>query len=129
MGIESPVHLLFIAVVALIVLGPRRLPGLARALGQGIREFRGALAAGEEGDEEPPASPQAPAPAIAEAAAQPAPTAGSSIPGAPQPAAQDPSEPAAQSASEPAPQSELEPAARAASRPIVPETPEGPAGP
>jgi TatA/E family protein of Tat protein translocase len=46
MGIESPVHLLFIAVVALLVLGPKRLPGLARALGQGIREFRGAL---EEG--------------------------------------------------------------------------------
>jgi TatA/E family protein of Tat protein translocase len=43
MGIESPVHLLFIAAVALIVLGPKRLPGLARALGQGIREFRGAL--------------------------------------------------------------------------------------
>jgi TatA/E family protein of Tat protein translocase len=43
MGIESPVHLLFIAVVALLVLGPKRLPGLARALGQGIREFRGAL--------------------------------------------------------------------------------------
>jgi TatA/E family protein of Tat protein translocase len=43
MGIESPVHLLFIAVVALIVLGPKRLPRLARALGQGIREFRGAL--------------------------------------------------------------------------------------
>jgi TatA/E family protein of Tat protein translocase len=43
MGIESPVHLLFIAVVALIVLGPKRLPQLARALGQGIREFRGAL--------------------------------------------------------------------------------------
>ena len=46
MGIESPVHLVFIAAVALIVLGPKRLPALARALGQGIREFRGAL---EEG--------------------------------------------------------------------------------
>jgi len=43
MGIESPVHLLFIAVVALIVLGPKRLPDLARALGQGIREFRQSL--------------------------------------------------------------------------------------
>jgi TatA/E family protein of Tat protein translocase len=43
MGIENPVHLLFIALVALIVLGPKRLPALARALGQGLREFRGAL--------------------------------------------------------------------------------------
>jgi sec-independent protein translocase protein TatA len=46
-GIENPVHLLFIAVVALIVLGPKRLPGLARALGHGIREFREAIGQGE----------------------------------------------------------------------------------
>jgi sec-independent protein translocase protein TatA len=39
-GIESPVHLLFLGAVALIVLGPKRLPELARALGKGIREFR-----------------------------------------------------------------------------------------
>ena len=47
MGIENPVHLLFIGAVALVVLGPKRLPMLARALGQGIREFREALS--EEG--------------------------------------------------------------------------------
>jgi TatA/E family protein of Tat protein translocase len=46
-GIENPVHLLFIAIVALIVLGPKRLPGLARALGHGIREFREAIGQGE----------------------------------------------------------------------------------
>jgi sec-independent protein translocase protein TatA len=56
MGIESPVHLIFIAAVALIVLGPKRLPRLARALGQGIREFRGAI---EQGNS-PPAEPAAP---------------------------------------------------------------------
>jgi TatA/E family protein of Tat protein translocase len=43
MGIESPVHLLFLAAVALVVLGPKRLPELARALGKGMREFREAL--------------------------------------------------------------------------------------
>ncbi|MHB8240806.1 MAG: twin-arginine translocase TatA/TatE family subunit [Solirubrobacteraceae bacterium] len=43
MGIENPVHLIFIAVVALVVLGPKRLPELARALGHGIREFRDAV--------------------------------------------------------------------------------------
>jgi sec-independent protein translocase protein TatA len=42
-GIDSPTHLLFIAAVALIVLGPKRLPELARALGRGMREFRQAL--------------------------------------------------------------------------------------
>ncbi|MCW3031057.1 MAG: twin-arginine translocase TatA/TatE family subunit [Solirubrobacterales bacterium] len=48
MGIESPVHLLFVAVVALVVLGPKRLPALARALGQGIREFRQSLDIGAQ---------------------------------------------------------------------------------
>jgi sec-independent protein translocase protein TatA len=43
MGIENPVHLLFIAAVALIVLGPKRLPELAKALGHGVREFREAI--------------------------------------------------------------------------------------
>jgi TatA/E family protein of Tat protein translocase len=52
MGIENPLHLAFIAAVALIVLGPKRLPGLARALGQGIREFRAALSEGESGGRE-----------------------------------------------------------------------------
>jgi TatA/E family protein of Tat protein translocase len=47
MGIENPVHLLFIAIVALIVLGPKRLPGLARAVGKGVREFREAIGQGE----------------------------------------------------------------------------------
>src|SRR2546423_15590472 len=69
MGIESPVHLLFIALVALIVLGPKRLPGIARAIGQGIREFRGAL---EQAQEEDPEPPEAPAPAPAQAPPVPA---------------------------------------------------------
>ncbi len=43
MGIENPVHLIFIGVIALLVLGPKRLPELARALGHGIREFRQAI--------------------------------------------------------------------------------------
>jgi sec-independent protein translocase protein TatA len=51
-GIENPVHLLFIAIVALVVLGPKRLPRLARALGDGIREFRAALTEGAERDPE-----------------------------------------------------------------------------
>lgn len=60
MGIENPVHLLFIAVVALIVLGPRRLPELARALGKGVREFREAVGDGAAAPSEqtPPAPPQ-----------------------------------------------------------------------
>jgi sec-independent protein translocase protein TatA len=43
MGIDNPVHLIFIAAVALIVLGPKRLPELARSLGHGMREFRNSM--------------------------------------------------------------------------------------
>jgi sec-independent protein translocase protein TatA len=66
-GIENPVHLLFIAIVALIVLGPKRLPALARAVGQGIREFRAALSEGANADEEVDHRPAVTAAAMAEA--------------------------------------------------------------
>jgi sec-independent protein translocase protein TatA len=52
MGIENPLHILFIAAVALVVLGPKRLPELARAAGKSMREFREALNGGVV-DEEP----------------------------------------------------------------------------
>jgi sec-independent protein translocase protein TatA len=58
MGIENPVHLLFIAVIALIVLGPKRLPELAKALGRATHEFRESLSHGESVKEpEDPAEP------------------------------------------------------------------------
>ncbi len=57
MGIENPVHLVFIGVIALLVLGPKRLPELARALGHGIREFREAIGAQGESIQAPAAQP------------------------------------------------------------------------
>ena len=39
----SPIELLLILGIALIVLGPKKLPDAGRALGNGMREFRGAL--------------------------------------------------------------------------------------
>ena len=36
-------NLIFIAAVALIVLGPKRLPDLARSLGHGMKEFRDSM--------------------------------------------------------------------------------------
>jgi len=38
-GLGMP-ELLVILVVALVVIGPKRLPDIARALGKGMREFR-----------------------------------------------------------------------------------------
>jgi sec-independent protein translocase protein TatA len=39
-GILQPTHLLILLAVALIFLGPKRLPDAGRALGQGLREFK-----------------------------------------------------------------------------------------
>jgi sec-independent protein translocase protein TatA len=41
--ILQPTHLLLILVVALLVLGPKRLPEVGRAVGKSIRDFRGAI--------------------------------------------------------------------------------------
>jgi len=49
-GLESPMHLLVLAVIAAIVLGPKRLPELGRSLGQGIRGFKDSL----DGEEKRP---------------------------------------------------------------------------
>ena len=39
-GAFSPVHVMIVALVALLVLGPEQLPKLARQAGQGYREFK-----------------------------------------------------------------------------------------
>jgi sec-independent protein translocase protein TatA len=47
----GPMELVVVAIIALIVLGPSKLPDAARAMGKGMREFKGALA-GETDDRE-----------------------------------------------------------------------------
>jgi TatA/E family protein of Tat protein translocase len=100
--ILQPTHLLFILVIALLVLGPKRLPEVGKSLGRGLRDFRQAIS-GDDRDDEPtdfmgnlmaPETPTTPAPAP-EATAQAAPTAGQtvSVPAAPAPAT-DPAAPA-----------------------------------
>ena len=46
--ILQPTHLIFILLVALLVLGPKRLPEVGRQLGKGLRDFRGAMSGIEE---------------------------------------------------------------------------------
>ncbi len=49
--ILQPTHLLFILVIALLVLGPKRLPEVGRSLGRGLRDFKVALSGEETRDE------------------------------------------------------------------------------
>ena len=39
----GPMELIIVLVIALIVLGPKRLPQAGRSLGQGMREFKDSL--------------------------------------------------------------------------------------
>jgi Tat protein translocase TatB subunit len=50
----GPLELIVILAVALIVLGPARLPDAARSVGRGMREFRESLSGfNDEPDEDP----------------------------------------------------------------------------
>ena len=39
-GILSPWHLVILALVLLLIFGPKRLPEMGRSLGHGLREFK-----------------------------------------------------------------------------------------
>jgi sec-independent protein translocase protein TatA len=53
----SPTHLLLILAVALVVLGPKRLPEAGRGLGSALRGFKDALSAPELREEQPAIPP------------------------------------------------------------------------
>jgi sec-independent protein translocase protein TatA len=49
----APMELIVILGIALLVLGPARLPEAARSLGRGLRELRESLQHGGDEEEEP----------------------------------------------------------------------------
>jgi sec-independent protein translocase protein TatA len=80
MGLDNPLHIVFLVVILLLVFGARRLPEIGRSLGSGMREFKQsvtgeshsqqtALPAGEQPQQVQQAQ-QAPAPVAQPAAAQ-----------------------------------------------------------
>lgn len=48
----GPMELIVVLAIALIVLGPKRLPDAGKSLGRGLREFKGAISGGDGGDED-----------------------------------------------------------------------------
>jgi sec-independent protein translocase protein TatA len=46
-------ELIVILVIALIVLGPKKLPEAGRAMGKGMREFKDSLSGANDDDERP----------------------------------------------------------------------------
>jgi sec-independent protein translocase protein TatA len=53
-GLFQPMHLLVIFLVALLVFGPKKLPELGKAIGEGFRAFRDGMNAKENAPAEPP---------------------------------------------------------------------------
>ena len=70
-GLDNPIHLLFLLVILLLIFGAKRLPEMGRSLGSGLRGFKESLTgeapaaelnAAEATPAEPPATePGAPA--------------------------------------------------------------------
>jgi sec-independent protein translocase protein TatA len=77
MGLDNPLHILFIVVVLLLVFGARRLPEIGRSLGSGMREFKDSIS----GEAKPTLSAtvqppvQQPQPTVAQPVATPPPVA------------------------------------------------------
>ena len=48
----GPMELIIVLAIALIVLGPKRLPEAGKSLGRGLREFKGALGGNHNDDDD-----------------------------------------------------------------------------
>lgn len=48
----GPLELVIVLVILLVVLGPKRLPGLGKQLGTGMREFKESVTGGSKDDDD-----------------------------------------------------------------------------
>jgi sec-independent protein translocase protein TatA len=51
----GPMELVIVLVIALLVLGPKKLPEVGRSIGKGMREFKDSLSGDDRDDDEKPA--------------------------------------------------------------------------
>ena len=56
-NILHPTHLIILLGIALLILGPKRLPEAGRALGQGLKEFKSSISPTRGGDPQGPDQP------------------------------------------------------------------------
>jgi sec-independent protein translocase protein TatA len=53
----GPMELVIVLVIALVILGPKRLPEAGKAIGKGMREFKDSIAGNSADEDEPAAIP------------------------------------------------------------------------
>lgn len=52
----GPLELAIVLVIVLVVFGPKRLPGLGRQLGSGMREFKDSITGNSKDDDDRPSA-------------------------------------------------------------------------
>lgn len=55
----SPWQLAVVLVVVLLVLGPKRLTGVGKALGSNLKDFKDSVTSGDDDEKDLPAAPEA----------------------------------------------------------------------
>jgi sec-independent protein translocase protein TatA len=55
----GPMEVIVVLVIALLVIGPKKLPDMAKSMGSGVREFRDSIAGGHDDADERPAPAKA----------------------------------------------------------------------
>ncbi len=49
----GPIELIVVLIVALLIIGPKKLPDMGRSVGRGMREFKESLTGGPDEPEQP----------------------------------------------------------------------------
>jgi sec-independent protein translocase protein TatA len=57
----GPTELIIVLVIVLLIFGPKRLPGLGRSLGSGMREFKDSVTGGKHDDDDDDEAEERPA--------------------------------------------------------------------
>lgn len=50
LGLDNPIHILFLLVIVLLVFGAKRLPEMGRSLGSGLRGFKESISGESPGE-------------------------------------------------------------------------------